>query len=822
MKISLKWLQDFVDVSDFMAKPEGLAEVLTKAGLEVEEISSKARDYQFVVTGLILEKDKHPNADKLSLCRVITGEGVVHQIVCGAQNHQQNDKVVVALPGAVLPGDFVIKKAVVRGVESGGMLCSRKELGLAGEAEGILILPEDAPIGKSFAEYQGFDDVTFELKVTPNRADCLSHYGLAREVACLLSRPLKKMQPQFKVSEGSTREQIKLEVKSDSCPRYAGRSIRGVKVQASPAWLRQRLEAVGLNSINNIVDVTNYVMIELGQPLHAFDAQEIIGKKISVDRSQIGENFETLQGTVLKLRGDELMIRDGDRAVAMAGVIGGKNSGVSDSTSEIFLEAAYFTPLAVRQASRAFGISTDSAYRFSRGVDPENTFVALDRATELILQVAGGEALGEAHDFYPSPIHKEWITISIQTVSERLGYVAEASLFADFMKRLGCQIESLEFEARDLGFKVLPPTYRFDLETEIDLIEEYARLFGYDQIPESLPNQRLMPTPHDASYLLTQKLAKTMRAAGFSQAVNMAFAGKVQQAKFLGNLNALRTAGLKVTEQAIEILNPLTAEANCLRSSLSKGLFQNIHHNFHQGVEFGRLFETGPCFYHRGGDASESVSFAENHRLGLVAWGRSGNLWQKNYDHPLVYEIKAAVEKILNELNLSSFQWLSAKERGDIPDFIHRGQYAILMVEGKTLGFIGSLHPALLEEEKIRVPVVLGEFDLDMLFKGLPRPMKVRGFSRYPKMERDIALVMSQSLKIGEVLKEMRKAAGPVCAQIEAFDLYQGESLAAGQKSVTFRLSYQDQNATLQEAVVNDSVAKVLAAVQVKYQLTVR
>jgi phenylalanyl-tRNA synthetase beta chain len=813
MKISLKWLQDFVDVQDMMAKPEVLADHLTKAGLEVEEITSRAKDFQDVVVGLILEKGKHPNADKLSLCRVMTGEGVVHQIVCGAQNHKQDDKVVVALPGAVLPGGFAIKKSVIRDVESGGMLCSLKELGLATESQGILILPENAPIGKSFAEYQGFDDVTFELKVTPNRADCLSHYGLAREVACLLGRPLKKMEPQFATAAGSTKQMIGLEVFSEQCPRYAGRFIRGVKIQASPEWLKKRLESVGLNAINNVVDVTNYVMLELGQPLHAFDAGEIKGKKITVSPCRTGDSFETLQGAKLTLSGEELMIRDSERAVAMAGVVGGKNSGVSEATTDIFLEAAYFSPSAVRKTSRAHGITTDSAYRFSRGVDPDETFRAMDRAAELILQVAGGEALGEPHDHYPHPIKKAPVKILLQTVSDRLGYVAEAGKFEDYMIRLGCKLEKLS----EGSYQILPPTYRFDLEIEMDLVEEYARLNGYDQIPETLPEQKLSPTPHDLSYVLSVRTSDVLRGAGYTQAVNMAFTGLDSQNKFLGNLEAFRQAGLRASDGPVQVLNPLTAEANVLRSSLAEGLYRNVHHNFHQGVELGRLFELGKTF-----STKEDGQFQEHWRLGLVAWGAQRTLWTPNPTHPLVFEVKAAIEKLLSQLHITSYQWASPASRGNIPDFIHRGQFSVLMVEGKALGFIGTLHPSRLEDDKIRVPVAIGELDLELLFKGQPRGFRVETFSRFPKVERDLALVMAKALKVGDVVKEIRRAAGALCTQIEVFDVYEGDKLAHGQKSVAFRLSYQDKTATLQDAVVNDSVTQVLAALQMKYAITVR
>ena len=394
MKISLRWIADYIQLDDYFQKPAELGEILTKAGLEVEDLQNPAVALKNVFVGHILEKDKHPGADKLSLCRVSTGNNLIHQIVCGAQNHKAGDRVIVALPGAILPGNFAIKKSAIRGIESSGMLCSYKEIGLPQVSDGIAILPADAPVGKPYAEYAGLDDVIFELKVTPNRADCLSHYGLARELSALIARPLKVLKPEFKLSSESTEKNIKVEVKDNNlCPRYTGRLIKNVKVAPSPDWLRIKLEQVGLSSINNIVDATNFVMMELGQPLHAFDAGLISKNHLLIDKAVKGEKFTSLDGTVLTLKGDELTIRDADKALCLAGTIGGSNSGVSEKTVNIFLESAYFLPMSVRKTSRQHGVETDSAYRFSRGVDPQGSLLALERATEIILKVAGGEAL---------------------------------------------------------------------------------------------------------------------------------------------------------------------------------------------------------------------------------------------------------------------------------------------------------------------------------------------------------------------------------------------------------------------------------------------
>ena len=814
MKISLKWLHDYVDISDYFRKPEELGEILTQAGLEVEEITQQGKDLAHVVIGVILEKGKHPDADKLSVCRVTTGEGVIHQIVCGAQNHKDNDRVIVALPGAVLPGNFSIKNSTIRGVESSGMLCSFKELGQPAQGDGIVILPTDAPIGKDYAEYAGLDDVTFELKVTPNRADCLSHYGLAREIACLLKKELKLIQPVFRLVTESTKKQIQLDVRaSDLCLRYTGRFIKGVRVENSPAWLKTRLESVGLNSINNIVDITNFVMMELGQPLQAFDANAITGSSVVVDRAVAGEKFTTLDGTELKLLGGELTIRDSEKVLCIAGAIGGINSGVSEKTTSIFLESAYFLPMSVRKTSRTLGIDTDSAYRFSRGVDPQGALRACDRAAELILQVAGGEAFSDQHDFYPEPVKKSAINIDIQTVTDRLGFEAHQDKFMDYMRRLGCEVELLNGGK----FSVTPPTFRVDIEHEMDLVEEYARLEGYHLIPETLPVFAQVPAAHDPAFLLQQKLSEIIRASGFHQAFNFSFTSSKGQKSFLKGIRGLLAAGLAASDEEINLKNPLSDELNTMRSTLSYGLYKNLLQNFHHANEKGRLFEMGSTFW-----LKADKSYGENQHLGLVAWGSEENLWTKDLKAPLVFELKAALENILSSLNISSYSWLTPSDRGEVPPFIHRGQFAQLVVEGKNVGFIGSIHPAYLDDDKVRVAAALAEIDVQFLLQSQTRTYRIESISKMPVVQRDFAFVMPKQLKVGEILKEIKKIVGPLLLQTEIFDLYEGEKLEPGKKSVAFRISVQDKNGTLQENQLLDLQNKVIEGLKTQFSLTIR
>jgi phenylalanyl-tRNA synthetase beta chain len=796
MKISLKWLNDFVDVSEYLSKPQELADILTKAGLEVEEIQDKSKDFANVVIGHIQAKDKHPNADKLSLCQVEIAPGKFSQIVCGAQNHKAGDKVVVALPGAVLPGNFAIKASKIRDVESLGMLCSLKELGLADTSDGIEILDPKAPTGMSYAEYAGYDDVTFELKVTPNRADCLSHYGLARELGCLLGRPVKTPEVLTKFSGESTQKKIKLEVlNSELCPRYCGRYITGVKIGPSPAWLKKRLEAVGQNSINNVVDVTNYVMLEMGQPLHAFDADTIGGAQIKVRNAVKGEHFKTLKEQDLTMTGEELLICDAEKAVALAGVIGGLNSGVSENTKNIFLESANFKAMSVRKTSRTHGVETDSAYRFSRGVDVSSTAEIMDRAALLIVQVAGGEACGQHWDIHSALPVKKPIKISIKTVSDRLGYPADENLFLKYMS--GLQIKTEKTGPGE--YSLTPPLFRFDIEQDMDLVEEYARLHGYDHIQETIPALNSDPSPHDHQYTMNQKISGYMRADGFHQAFNYAFTSDVLETKWIGSAKRLAATGLATADKAVTIKNPLSEDLNVMRRTLSLGLWRNALDNIRAGNQNGGLFETGSVF------SSKDGQYVESSRLSLIKWGQQSGLYASHT--PLVLSLRSTLEKLFQNLQISAFSFVTEAEA---PEFLHLGQWAKVVVEGQAVGYIGSAHPRKLDDEKIRVPVAIAEVDLQAVLKGQPRPLKFKSLAKFQPVERDYAFVMESSKPVGDLIKEAKKAAGAQLKELTVFDVYEGDKLPQGQKSVALKAVFQDMNTVLTDEMIQQLSQKII------------
>ncbi|MBT4760992.1 MAG: phenylalanine--tRNA ligase subunit beta [Bdellovibrionaceae bacterium] len=811
MKVSLKWINDYVDVKEFFANPDLLSEKLTSAGLEVEGLENDLEKFKNVVVGHIVEKGKHPDADKLSLCQVDVG-GATQQIICGAQNHKQGDKVVVALPGAVLPGDFKIKKSKIRGVESLGMLCSEKEMGLAEDSPGIMILEASAPIGQSFAEYFGLDDVVFELSVTPNRADCLSHIGLAREIACLLGRKCNIPTPKFKsFSKLKTKDKLKLSLKeSDLCPRYAGRFIAGVKIQESPAWLKQKLEAVDINSINNVVDITNFVMLELGQPLHAFDFKTIEGSEISIIKSQAGSTFKTLDGTELKLTNDELMISDGKKPVALAGVVGGENSGVSDSTTSLFVEAAYFTRETVRKTARKFGIETDSAYRFSRGVDPEGVILALNRACELIQDITGGKVAEDFYDEYPKPVKRTPIVITKKFIEEKMGYDVDAKEFVNWMTALGCKVSGDEKK-----WQVLAPAFRWDLFDDVDLVEEFARLHGYDKIAETMPVLESTPQEHNLQYTMERKLEDIMVEEGYMQAMNYHFVSSQFQDEFLGNTAGYASLGLNITDADARVKNPLNEDLDVMRKSCLPGLFKNLVHNYRHGLSVGRFYELGGVFRKKEND------YLQSHVLSMISWGQMESLWTKNKNEYVVYDIKAAIENLMTKLAIKGWMWKTIKE-DNIPSFFHPGQVSALFVEGKIIGVMGSLHPKIKDEYKIRHDVALAEFNFELLNRRQPRIKKYEAISKFPSVERDLAFLVSKDNSVQDISKEIQKVAGSLLKEVYVFDRYQSDKLPEGYESIAFRMILQHMDKTLEDTELKDLQDKILKSLEKKFKIQIR
>ncbi len=810
MKISFNWLNNYIDLSDYKSKLPDLASLLTKAGLEVEDLINPAENWEGVVVGQLLEVGKHPDADKLTLCQVDVGGNEPLQIVCGAKNHKTGDHVAVATVGTVLPGDFKIKKSKIRGVESFGMLCSESELGLSEESQGILVFSGDYKLGQKFAEAYKQADILFELNVTPNRADCLSHLGLARELSTLLDRPVNF--PEVNISETgkSVNDWIHVDLKDDeACPRFCGRMISGVQVGPSPSWLQKALTSIGVNSVNNVVDVTNYVLFEYGQPLHAYDFDNLEKSTIRIEKAQDGEVFTSLDGTEIKMSDQDLMIKDGQKSVGIAGVVGGKNTGVSESTKDIFLEAAFFVAEGVRRSSRAHGIETDACYRFSRGVDPEQTLNAMNRAAALIQEVAGGDIQKGHVDIYPHPVPSHDIFVTTDYVSERVGYTVDDGDFENWMSRLNCVVAK-----KEQGFRVSPPSYRWDLHIKEDLVEEYARLNGYDQIEEKLPTLDSEPTAHGFSYQFTNKVSAVLTGLGLDQTLNYAFIGKDQNQKIWGEPND--KWGLKRSAAPIALLNPISEELSVMRESLLPSLFKNLVHNDHHGNHQGRLFEVAPS-HHKQGD-----SFIEEGRLAFVFWGQPDGLWDQPQKNEVVYELKSTVEALLRSLGGRNWRWDSV-DMDECPDGFHPSQTACLFYEGKVIGLLGSLHPLLKDENKIRTQVAWAEFNFDALMTRQPRDPKFKSLPKFPGVERDIAFLADETLTADKIGTEIKKAAGPLLSHFEVFDIYQDKDLqAAGRKSIAFRLRFQSDKETLKDDEINGIRDNVVNSLCQKLGLEIR
>lgn len=801
MKISLNWLSDYIDLSDYRAKIDELSRILTQAGLEVEGLVDQKKQFDHVVIAKLLSVEKHPDADKLTLCKVDDGSGTPRQIVCGAKNHKAGDYVVVALPGAILPGEFAIKKSKIRGVESLGMLCSQKEVGLSSESDGVITLQDGQP-GRAFSDVFGLNDVLFELNVTPNRADCLSHRGLAQELSALLDRPLKIRQPQLKIGNFKTTDLIKISLKdAQKCPRYAGRLIKGVKVGASPQWLKSRLESVGLRSINNVVDVTNYIMFDFGQPMHAFDAAQIQGSEILIRSSQKDETFTTLDKTEITLTGDELVIADQKRAVALAGVTGGLNSGVTEATQTIFLESAFFSALGVRRTARRFGLETDSSYRFARGVNPEQTVMALERACELLVEVAGGEVGSDGYDVYPQPITQKPIVMDVKKVAQRLGYDVSEKDFTAVMKRLGCQVN---------GLQITPPLHRWDLSIPEDLIEEYARIYGYDNLKETLPVLVESPTPHIGEYVQIRKVSEFLVQQGFFEAINYAFLNKNLQDDVLGTEAERATLGVSGVEP-IAVKNPVSEDFAVMRLSLLPSLVQNVSHNLRHGNLNGQIFEIGRGHYKRDNEYHEDV------RLGFAVWGSATDLWGAKA--PAVYRLKSSIENVLQVFApAGKFQWKTLETS---LAYIHPSQSVQLIYQGQPIGFLGNVHPQKSKDQKWREEVAFAEINFKALFKTL-KPVRFAPIPSFPGVAKDIAFLVPKTLKASDIQREITKAGGALLRDVDVMDRYEGAPLREDQRSLTFSLRFQSPERTLADEEINGLVKTIIDSVSQKLGVQLR
>lgn len=784
MKISLNWLKDFVDID---ISPERLDEILITAGLEVEGITRLGEGLDNVVIARILSMRPHPNADRLTLCSVTTGDKT-HAIVCGARNMKEGDMVALAIPGAHLPNGMKITKSKIRGEVSEGMLCSETELGLSRESAGIMILNEGLKLGEPISDALLLRDTVFDINLTPNRADCLSVVGIAREVVALTGKVLKRPDIKFPVGDFDTSSSVSVEVLDpDACPRYTARIVKGIKTGPSPLWMKRRLEASGIRSINNIVDVTNYVMLETGQPLHAFDLGLLGGKRIEIRRASDGERITTLDGIERVLDRDVPVISDNKRPVAVAGVMGGTGSEISDATVDILLESAYFKPSIVRKTAKRFAMHTESSHRFERGIDPNGVLEASDRAVQLILEVAGGSASSKPIDIYPKKTAPMNIEMRVSRAKGILGLDMDIDFAVEVFKMLEYAVEVLDADR----IRVTPPTSRVDLTREIDLIEEVARLRGYDSIPTTYPKVEAKAGERDKNGDLQDKIRGFLSGNGFYEAVTYTFLSPTALSPFL-------PSGV----EPIRLLNPLSEDQSVLRTTIIPSLLEVAARNLSYQNENLRFFEIGRVFPLPGDEEGEKVVVS-----GIMTGLRYKKAWNLPADELDFFDVKGVVENLL-EIAGSSASFV----HDETIRFLHPGKSAVVQADGLDVGILGEIHPDVMERFDIKGRAYIFEIELGGV-TGLSREASFTHIPKFPAVYRDIAILVDDHIAADMVLKAI-KGVDPLIADVSLFDLYHGEHIPEGKKSLAYSIRYQAQDRTLREEEVNLLHEKVLSVIK--------
>ncbi|QEY23102.1 phenylalanine--tRNA ligase subunit beta [Neisseria animalis] len=777
MQFSYSWLKTQANPN---LSAEQLAHLLTMAGLEVEEADAAAPEFSGVVVAEVKSVEKHPDADRLNITQVDAGTGELIQIVCGAPNVKPGIKVPCSLPGAVLPGNFKIKPTQMRGVVSNGMLCSTDELGLPDDGvDGLHILPADAPVGQNIREYLDLDDTVFTLKITPNRTDCLSIKGIAREVSALTRCAVQFPHIQTASVTGGKTQAVRIDAPED-CGRFISRVIEGVNAQAqTPAWMRQRLERSGVRSISALVDIGNYVMLELGQPMHVFDADKISGSLI-VRRAVEGEELACLNEKTVCLSENTLVVADEKGALSMAGLMGGESSAVSDGTKNIVLEAAWFAPEIIAGKSRQYGFGSDSSFRFERGVDYTLQADAVERATELVLQICGGSA-GETVEAAGKLPSAKSVTVRLARVEKLLGVSIEADRVATILQHLGLNPVAVEG-----GFEVNAPSFRFDIGIEADLIEEIARVYGYENIPDDYTSGRLKMLALPETRRNRFAVYSQMAARGYQEVVSYAFVNEQWEQDFAANTDPIR------------LQNPLAAQYAVMRSTLIGGLVEILQNNLNRKQNRVRIFEIARVF----GKDSDGL-FVQNERIGGLVYGSAlPEQWGEKARPADFYDVKADIENLL-----AGKQAAFVKA---VHPALHPGRTAEIQIDGRTVGFVGELHPKWLQKYDLPQTALVFEIDIDtVLGREKTRYLPV---SKFQPARRDLAFVMPEDMTCDKLLAALNSVKSPLIREIEVFDVYRGTGLPEGMKSMAVKVLLQDMEATLTDGVVEPVMADLVAA----------
>lgn len=788
MRVPLRWLAEWIELP---GPPEEIAERLTAGGLEVDSIERIGPDLSGLRVGFVVECEKHPNADRLTLCRVDVGAGETLDIVCGAPNVAAGQKVAVALSGAQLPDGRLLERSKIRGVVSNGMICSARELGLGEEGGGILVLDAAAPVGAPLAEVLAAGDAVLELSIPPNRGDCVSLLGVAREIRAHFGGEIRLPLTSAAVP-GVAAPPLRVEIEDrDGCFSYVGRVVENVRVGASPDWLRERLEAAGQRSINSVVDVTNLVLLELGQPLHAFDLAEVRGATLRVRAAAEGERLLTLDGVERILASEDLVIADAERALALAGVMGGAASQVHEGTTSILIESAHFEPARIRRTARRLGLTSEASYRFERGVDRAGVTRAADRAVRLLEEIAGARGVGAAVVARGSPpAATETIALEPTRVNRLLGTAFSTPEIVALLARVDVQAEP--DASGSLRCRV--PSHRNDLHRYQDLIEEVVRVYGCDRVPATLPQVQLAPVVRPPLRVLAGRAQDAFTAAGLHEAIGLSF----------GNAAELDRLGLPPADprrRVVVIANPISEEQACLRSSLVPSLLRAARDNVAHRVDRVRLFEVSRVFFDRGAEAlpDEPLRVAA-----VIVRGERASLWEPSEPAPLFFEAKGIAERVLLDLGrVAEFR------AGSSEPFLHPGAACEIGVAGRVVGHVGELHPEVARRFEIELPCAVIDLDLQSI-AGLPEQQgQYREISQQPPVRRDLAVLVGREVAAGELLEAIRKSAGRDLVSLDLFDRYEGKGVPEGRVSLAFRLVFQ----RLERAFTDAEIAKTMERV---------
>ncbi|KZZ85919.1 phenylalanine--tRNA ligase subunit beta [Bacillus sp. SJS] len=803
MFVSYKWLKDYVDLSGITA--EELAEKITRSGIEVEGVEVLNQGISGVVVGHVLEREQHPNADKLNKCLVDIGQDEPVQIICGAPNVDKGQKVAVATVGAVLPGNFKIKKAKLRGEESNGMICSLQELGIEGKlvpkeyAEGIFVFPGDVQPGADALQQLNLDDEVLELGLTPNRSDALSMLGVAYEVAAILNREVKLPEISYETEGEKTSDYISVNIEAkQENPHYTAAIVRNVTIAPSPLWMQTRLMAAGIRPHNNVVDITNYVLIEYGQPLHAFDYDRFGSKEVVIRMAQTGEKLLTLDDKERELKEDQLVITNGKVPVALAGVMGGADSEVKEDTVNVLLESAYFDGQTVRRASKDHGLRSEASARFEKGVAPERVIDAARRAVQLLVQYAGGEAaegFAEVKHHAPEP---KTIFISEEKINSVLGMSISEEEIKSILLRLGFAVET-----QGDKLSVTVPTRRGDITLEEDIVEEVARLYGYDNIPSTLPLFRSTPGKLTEYQAKRRKVRQYLEGAGLLQAITYSLTSKEKAVQF----------ALKETEMT-RLSLPMSEDRSVLRQSLLPHLLEVLNHNLSRQMDQAAVYETGSVFLTKGKDEQP---VEKEHLAGAITGLWEQHQWQGEKKPLDFFVVKGILDGLFSELGLSEqVEYKAASREG-----LHPGRTAELYINGVLAGAVGQLHPTIQKEMDLSETYVF-ELMLEDLMEQEIGEIQYTVIPRYPSITRDIALVVDKEVAAGEMLSVIKAAGGTLLKEAVIFDLYEGDRMEEGKKSVAFSILYLDPERTLTDEEVTKAHEKVLNAVSEKFGAALR